>query len=99
MYNVLCTAINMKRVHLFISGHVQGVGFRYATQDKALELGLYGWVRNIYDGRVEAVAEGEDNLIKEFIEYCHIGPMGATVKEVKIEEEIPNSEFKNFEIT
>jgi len=89
----------MRRVHLYISGRVQGVCFRAETCDEAQRLGVKGWVRNLPDGRVEAVAEGEDADIEEFIKYCHKGPAGAFVQEVKIVEEVPKDEFEDFDIT
>lgn len=88
----------MRRTHLYILGKVQGVGFRYETERKALSLGLKGWVKNLASGGVETAAEGEDDAIDKFIEYCHQGPYGAVVREVKIEEEKYEGEFKDFEI-
>jgi acylphosphatase len=54
----------MKQVHVFFSGYVQGVGFRYTARSIAQSLGLVGWVKNCYDGRVELVAEGEEEVLK-----------------------------------
>ncbi len=88
----------MRRIHLLISGMVQGVGFRYETERKANALGIKGWVKNLANGGVETVAEGEDIAIDEFIKYCNQGPYGAVVREVKAEEEKYTGEFKNFEI-
>ena len=88
----------MKRVHLFISGRVQGVGFRYAVEEKASALGINGWVRNLFDGRVEAIGEGENKLINEFVDFCRCGPCGAIVKDLIIEEETPVQNVKGFEI-
>jgi acylphosphatase len=88
----------MRRIHLYISGIVQGVCFRAKTREEAQRLGVKGLVRNLSDGSVEAIAEGEDKDIGEFVKYCHKGPPGALVREVKIEEEVPENEFKNFDI-
>ena len=87
----------MKAVHLDISGVVQGVFFRQSTRQKAIQLGIRGWVRNSDDGTVEVVAEGEDEKLEEFIEWCNHGPSGAFVTAVKIRETQP-SQFKNFEV-
>lgn len=88
----------MRRVHLYISGRVQGVYFRSETCDEAQRLGVKGWVRNLPDGRVETVAEGEDEAIEEFVKYCHKGPPGAVVRKVEISEENFKNEFEEFNI-
>ena len=88
----------MKGVHVFISGKVQGVFFRAETQRAAIGFRLTGWVRNMVDGRVEALFEGEDTNIDKMIAWCHIGPPAAKVEEVLIEEECYIDEFKNFSI-
>jgi len=82
----------MKRAHVFISGRVQGVWFRASTRDKAEELSLNGWVRNLPDGRVEAVFEGDDKAVDEMVEWCHYGPPMARVDTVDIEYEKPQGE-------
>ena len=73
------------RAHAFISGKVQGVGYRYSTMNVATKLGLNGWVRNLPDSRVEAVFEGAPEVIEEMIRWCHQGPNSATVKDVQVE--------------
>ena len=88
----------MRRVHLFISGRVQGVFFRSNTQDEARALGLTGLVRNLPDGRVEVVAEGEEEDLKELIKWCHKGPPGARVREVEVNWERFTGEFDQFQI-
>lgn len=87
-----------KRVHVFISGLVQGVFFRQNTKEKALEVGLKGWVKNLQDGRVEAVFEGEEEKIEEMIEWLKEGPILAKVEKIEKIEEPFRGEFKNFEI-
>lgn len=72
------------RVHVLISGKVQGVWYRGNTKQKADELGLTGWVKNTVDGYVEAVFEGEKTRIDEMIAWCWIGPPMARVTDVKI---------------
>ncbi|MFL0648530.1 acylphosphatase [Cylindrospermopsis raciborskii] len=75
------------RAHVFITGQVQGVGYRYATVDTATQLGLTGWVRNLVDGRVEAVFEGSRDIVEEMVRWCHMGPTAAIVKQVVINYE------------
>ena len=82
----------MKAVHLKIHGLVQGVFFRQQAMEKANELGLKGWVRNCADGTVEAEAEGDEQSIMRFIEWCHEGPSRASVDKVDV---APTS-LKNF---
>lgn len=86
------------RAHVYISGWVQGVFFRAYTRDKAIELGLKGWVRNLRDGRVEAVFEGEKEAIDEMLEWCHKGSPSARVEDVKVEWEEFKGEFQSFEV-
>ena len=71
------------RVHLTIKGYVQGVFYRASTRDKAVELGLKGWVRNLYDGNVEAVFEGPVDKIQQAVQWCHEGPAGAKVLDIE----------------
>ncbi|MBF1989495.1 acylphosphatase [Fischerella thermalis] len=85
------------RAHLFISGRVQGVGYRFATVDTASQLGLSGWVRNLPDGRVEAVFEGVQEVVEEMIRWCHQGPPAAMVKDVVVEYEKPEG-LNRFEV-
>ncbi|NJR64362.1 MAG: acylphosphatase [Leptolyngbyaceae cyanobacterium CRU_2_3] len=71
--------------HVFVSGKVQGVGYRASTWDMAQLLKLNGWVRNLRDGRVEAVFEGERTQVEEIIRWCHQGPPTAVVDQVAVE--------------
>lgn len=87
----------MKRAHVWVSGRVQGVFFRQTTETRARELGLTGWVRNLPDGRVEAVAEGEPTALDRWVDYCHAGPPAARVDGVEIRWEAPTGEFAGFE--
>ena len=87
-----------KRVHVFISGMVQGIFFRAGVKDKASKLGLIGFVRNLPDGRVEAVFEGEEDLIIEILEFCKKGPLGARVKDVEVKQELYEGESDSFEV-
>ena len=88
----------MKRVHIIISGRVQGVFFRDGAQKEAERLGVFGWVRNADDGRVEAVLEGDDSAVEELVEWCRHGPAAAKVDDVKISEEKFKGEFDGFEV-
>ena len=88
----------MKRVHVFISGSVHGVFFRANTRDKAKALNLKGFVRNLPDGRVEAVFEGADEDVEKIIDFCRKGPFGARVENVEVKEEKYKAEFEDFEI-
>jgi len=76
-----------KRIHLIISGRVQGVGFRNAVYLKARKLDLKGWVRNLADGRVEIVAEGQEENIQPFISWVARGPKAAVVEKVETRPE------------
>ena len=84
-------------VHVFISGKVQGVGYRYSTVNEAKRLGIKGWVRNRLDGRVEAVFEGEHSTVEQLVKWCHQGPRSAVVKEVNSETIDPQF-FEEFEV-
>lgn len=86
------------RYHIFISGRVQGVFFRDSTRKKAKELAVNGWVRNLPDGRVEAVFEGEKEKVNKLIEWAERGPIIAKVDNIEIVEEKYQDDFKNFEI-
>ncbi|HEY9748908.1 MAG TPA: acylphosphatase [Allocoleopsis sp.] len=78
------TDTSPNRVHVLVSGHVQGVGYRLSTCQAAETLGINGWVKNLPDGRVEAVFEGSPELLEEMIRWCHKGPQMAIVQEVKV---------------
>lgn len=86
------------RAHLYISGTVQGVFFRHYTFETAHKLGLTGWVRNLPDGRVEAVIEGAETKVEEMAEWCRRGPPSAKVTAVDIKREPPGGSFKGFDI-
>jgi acylphosphatase len=86
------------RVHVFISGLVQGVFFRWNTKKMADKLQLFGWVRNLPDGRVEAIFEGNKENIEKMIEWCKKGPSEAIVEKVEIIWEEYKSEYKEFKI-
>ena len=88
----------MKRIHIYISGRVQFVGFRYYVKRKAVSLGLKGWVKNLPDGRVECSAEGlHDKLIK-LIDFCKKGPFFSRVDNVSVKYGRHTGKFSGFEI-
>jgi len=88
----------MDRAHVFVSGKVQGVYFRATTRDEARERGVTGWVKNLDDGRVEAVFEGEEDAVQEMVGFCHEGSSAARVEDVEVDREEATGEFDGFEI-
>ena len=86
------------RAHVFVSGRVQGVFFRQNTDRKAQSHGVAGWVRNLEDGRVEAVFEGEEASVKALVGFCSKGPRGASVTDVAVTWDTFKGEFENFSI-
>ncbi len=87
--------VNVK-AHVFVSGIVQGVFFRLATKEQAEIYNVTGWIRNLLDGRVEAVFEGEENNVLKLVEYCHRGPPNAKVTNVEVEWQKYFGEFTSF---
>jgi acylphosphatase len=87
------------RAHIFVSGRVQGVFFRDHTQRWASSLSLTGWVRNLWDGRVEVLAEGKKKNIEDLINRLKGGPPLARVEKVDVSWEEYKSEFTDFQIT
>ena len=87
------------RVHALISGMVQGVCFRYETRTQAQDRGLSGWVRNRYDGKVEAVLEGPEEMVDDMVRWCRRGPAGAVVRKVEVKKEDYKGEFSDFDIS
>jgi len=77
---------------------VQGVSYRAYAREEAQRLGLTGFVRNLADGDVEAVAEGESSAVEAFVRWCHSGPVEARVESVKADEQTPTSEFDAFRV-
>lgn len=79
----------MKRAHVWVSGRVQGVWYRAHTEKEARRHGVQGWVRNLPDGRVEAVFEGPEQAVRSMIDWCHRGPPRARVDDVQVTWEEP----------
>ena len=77
------------RAHVFVSGRVQGVYFRATTRDTAREHGVDGWVRNLEDGRVEAVFEGPHDAVESLVAFCEDGSPAASVEDVTVDYETP----------
>lgn len=88
----------MKRVHIIVQGRVQGIFFRATTRDKARQLGLTGWVRNLDSDKVEVLAEGPEKEIAELIGYCKKGPEIARVDDIKVKFEEPKKDLRPFSI-
>ncbi|UCD84870.1 MAG: acylphosphatase [Deltaproteobacteria bacterium] len=86
------------RAHLYVEGFVQGVFFRAETREEARRLGVTGWVRNLPDGRVEVVGEGEEGSVKGLVNWCHKGPSGARVSKVEVKYEQYRGEFDSFSV-
>ena len=87
-----------ERVHIIVRGKVQGVFFRASTHKAAEELNINGWVKNLDDGSVEIVAEGEKENLNKFIRWCNKGPEKAEVTEIKIKTLPSTGEFTHFYI-
>ena len=86
------------RVHVFVSGIVQGVFFRQKTRQLAESRGVTGWVRNLDDGRVEAVFEGQEADVNTLVGFCRSGPKGAVITNVDVTWEEFKGEFQSFEV-
>jgi acylphosphatase len=91
-------AMAKTRAHIYVTGKVQGVFFRQNTKRQAQSRGVYGWVRNLEDGRVEAVFEGEEDAVKAVVEFCRVGPKAAHVSDVTVEWMPSCGEFQSFNI-
>jgi acylphosphatase len=85
------------RAHLYVSGRVQGVFFRETITQKAKSKGVTGWIRNLADGRVEAIFEGEEDVVKELVDYCRHGPSNASVENIEVIYEDYMGEFTFFQ--
>ena len=85
------------RAHVYVSGRVQGVYYRATTRDTARETGVDGWVRNLDDGRVEAVFEGPADAVRETVAWCETGSTAADVDDVDATYEEPEG-LDGFEV-
>ena len=86
------------RKHLIIHGRVQGVFYRVSFQEKAFALDVTGWVKNNFNGSVEAVIEGEESNVENLIKWCYHGPRGASVTEVEVKTEPYTGSFDTLSI-
>lgn len=88
----------LKRIKIKVFGDVQGVFFRYFAKEKARQFGLTGWVKNLEDGTVEMEAEGEEEKLKKFIDWCYIGSPAAKVEKTEVEWREAEGKFQAFTI-
>jgi acylphosphatase len=86
------------RAHVLVTGKVQGVFYRAETASKAKQLMLTGWIRNLPDGRVEAIFEGDEANVQKIIEFCRRGPPNAYVVDVNVRRQEWKDEFDNFAV-
>jgi acylphosphatase len=86
----------MRAVHAFVSGRVQGVYFRQMTRQHARRLGLWGWVRNLTDGRVEVWVQGSDSTVEQFVEWLWEGPPRAAVTGVESDDVALDDNLQDF---
>jgi acylphosphatase len=89
---------DQERAHVYVSGDVQGVFFRDSTREKAEQLGLSGWVKNLPDGRVEALFEGPPDKVREMVQWCEQGPRHAAVEDVHVEFDAAREDLSGFEV-
>lgn len=88
----------MKRqIHVYYNGRVQGVGFRFTAQDLAQELGIYGWVKNLPDNRVEVIAEAEEELLKDFLERIN-KYFSRYIQDADVQWLVATGDLKEFQI-
>lgn len=94
---VVAVCMSHTRAHVFVSGTVQGVYYRATTRDTARDNGVNGWVRNLDDGRVEAVFEGPTDAVEMMVSWCHEGSPAAQVEDVDVTYEDPQG-LDGFEV-
>ncbi|MDQ3770928.1 MAG: acylphosphatase [Actinomycetota bacterium] len=85
------------RVHVFVHGDIEGTGFKEAIHQKATDQGVVGWVKELSDGRIEAVIEGPRDPVYRVVGLCRAGPRGATVSGVQVDREPPRND-KSFKM-
>ncbi len=87
-----------QRIRIFVTGKVQGVFFRQALKVMAKKNDIFGWVKNLKNGRVEAVLEGDEEKVSRLVEWAHGGPANARVEDVEICNEKSTGEFSKFDV-
>ncbi len=90
--------MSSKRIRIIVAGKVQGVFFRQALKVMAKKNDVFGWVKNLNDGRVEAVLEGAEEKVSRLVEWSHGGPANARVEDVEIHNEKFSGEFSKFDV-
>lgn len=90
--------MSKQRIRIFVKGKVQGVFFRQALKVMAKKNNVFGWVKNLKDGRVEAILEGDEDKVNRLIEWSHGGPANARVEDVEIQNEKFIGEFSKFDV-
>ena len=88
----------LRRARIFVSGRVQGVWYRASALEKARELEIRGWVRNLPDGRVELMVEASPSRVEALVRWCHIGPPGAWVEQVEICDDTAGTDLADFHV-
>jgi acylphosphatase len=91
-------SLSTRRIQVLISGRVQGVAFRANCQRQANVLGVTGWVRNLWDGSVEALFEGPDEAVEAMLQWCRQGPSAAVVTGIEVTEVEPGPPHRSFHI-
>ena len=90
--------MSKQRIRIFVTGKVQGVFFRQALKVMAKKNDVFGWVKNLKDGRVEAILEGNEDKVSRLVEWSHGGPANARVEDVEIQNEKFIGEFSKFDV-
>ncbi len=90
--------MSKQRIRIFVTGRVQGVFFRQTLKTKAKQNDVYGWVKNLKDGRVESVLEGDTENVIRIVEWAHGGPANAIIEDVEIRNEKFTGEFSKFDV-
>ena len=87
-----------QRVRLFVTGRVQGVFFRQSLKAKSIQNDIFGWVKNLQDGRVECLLEGNEKNISVLVKWANSGPANAIVENVEVHNEKFDNEFTKFDV-
>ena len=87
-----------RRLRLFVTGRVQGVFFRQSLKAKSIQNNIFGWVKNLEDGRVECILEGTEENISVLVKWAHNGPANSIVEHVEIHDEKFDNEFTKFDV-